>query len=409
MPSPDKTTIAIFNYGGGMRGLLPAHFMARLEETTGLPMTDMVDIFAGPSTGAILNSALNRRHPDNPDKPLYRARHMVRFYERDGLKIFPQDRFRDFRGILHDFNNRTLKVDKLNRLMRHGHYDPTDLGRALRALYGETKLADSLRTLIISTYSIDQSRMAINIGSDTPAEGYKAVIDEGGHAIWMKNIRTGCPVNAEKHTPDVTLYDAVMASTAAPTYFPCHSFDMAWNDSRAKQSYAAIDGSIFDNPCINYLGAMRQHVPPDNRLVMLVFGTGFTNKLIKKDDWDRFGALGVVDPVNDLPLINIFFHASESALMDAFGTEMGRNLFVFNKSMLSESNNPMGASTQIDDASPENIEKLRLFFEMIMEENKDKFDDVCHLLVSRRDSREKNKKEQDDRKGLMRFLPFLSD
>ena len=95
--------------------------------------------------------------------------------------------------------------------------------------------------------------------------------------------------------------------------------------------------------------------------------------------------------------------------MDAFGAEMGRNLFVFNKSMLPEHNNPMGASTQIDDASPENIEKLRLFFEMIMEENKDKFDDVCHLLVSRRDLREKEKKEQDDRKGLMRFLPFLSD
>jgi len=32
-----------------MRGLIPAHFMARIEEVTGLRMVDMVDIFRKPS------------------------------------------------------------------------------------------------------------------------------------------------------------------------------------------------------------------------------------------------------------------------------------------------------------------------------------------------------------------------
>ena len=114
-----KKKIALFNYGGGMRGLIPAHFMARIEEVTGLYMTDMVDIFTGPSTGAILNAALNVPHPDNPHIPRFRARHMVKFYEREGINIFPQDRTREFRALIHDFNNRTMKIGQLRSLFRH--------------------------------------------------------------------------------------------------------------------------------------------------------------------------------------------------------------------------------------------------------------------------------------------------
>src|SRR5687768_5345364 len=116
MSSNDKTLIALFTYGGGMRGLVPAHIMAKMEERTGLRMADMVDIFSGPSTGAILNAAITRRHPEHLNQPVYKARHLVKFYEREGIKIFPPDSFRDFRGILHDFNNRTLKLSQLNWL-----------------------------------------------------------------------------------------------------------------------------------------------------------------------------------------------------------------------------------------------------------------------------------------------------
>ena len=35
----------------------------------------------------------------------------------------------------------------------------------------------------------------------------------------------------------------------------------------------------------------------------------------------------------------------------------------------------------IDDASPENIRKLKNFFEMTLEENRKPFDELCQLLV----------------------------
>lgn len=372
-----------------MRGLVPAHFMSRIEEKTGLQMAQMADIFAGPSTGAILNAALTRRHPTEPGRPLYRARHLVKFYEHKGIKIFPPDQFRDFRGIMHDFNNRTLKLSQLNWLFRHGHYDPANLGKALKALYGDAKLSESLRSLIIPAYNIDGEQLEVveekDETGDTPARTVNNFIDEGGHAVWLKNIRHDYPPGMAARTPDVMLYDAVMASCAAPTYFPCHHFTARYPDRRGNMSYSAIDGVIFDNPCISYLGAIRRHIPEDCKLTMIILGTGYTNRSIKKEDWNRYGSLGVVDPVNDLPLINIFFHASESALMDSFAEEMGENLFVFNKSMLSGGNCP---STQIDDASPENLKKLSHFADEIFEENQAAFDAVCHLLATRRDRRQ---------------------
>lgn len=412
MSAHQKTTIALFNYGGGMRGLIPAHFMSRIEDVTGLRMADMVDIFAGPSTGAILNAALNVPHPDHPGQPKYRARHMIKFYERDGIKIFPQDRFREFRGIVHDFNNRTLKLNQLNWLFRHGHYDPSNLGRSLRALYGQTKLSDSLRSLIIPAYNIDRGQIEVveekGDTGDTPARTKNNFMDEGGHAVWLKNIRTGMPENAQSRVPDVSLFDAVMASSAAPTYFPCHHFQAVHPDSRGSRSYAAIDGVIFDNPCISYLGAIRRHVPKDHKLIMIILGTGYTNKSIKKEDWNRFGALGVVDPVNDLPLINIFFHASESALMDSFSEEMGENLYIFNKSLMTPRNGEAMPSAQIDDASPENLKALQTFYETMLEENKDRFEDICHILVSNRDSKEETRcKERKSRNSLSYFMSYI--
>lgn len=403
--------IALFNYGGGLRGLIPAHIMAKIEDTTGLRMAEMVDIFAGPSTGAILNAAMTLRHPDEPSQPKYRARHMVRFYEREGARIFPADSFREFRGLIHDFNNRTMRINRLNNLLRHGHYDPSHLAAALRALYGDSKLRDSLCSLIIPTYNIDSGQMQLASERDedgnSPVHTQNNVIDRGGQAIWLKNIRTNHPIDVRNMIPDVTLYDAVMASAAAPTYFPCHHFSARYPNQSLPSYFSAIDGCIFDNPCISYLGAIRQHVPADHKLVMLVLGTGFTNRSIKKEDWNRYGALGVVDPVNDLPLINIFFNASESALMDAFEAEMGKNLYVFNRSLFTgdPENDP---NPQIDDGSPENLRRLRFFVEALMEENKSRFDEVCHLLVSNRDRRQNDAREKTRKSRAKRFFTFFS-
>ncbi len=374
-----KPIIALYNYGGGMRGLIPAHFMQKIEETTGLNMSDLVDVFMGPSTGSILNAALNVPSPHEPTKPKFKARHMVRFYEREGGHIFPRDSFRSFRSMIHDFNNRTLGFDKLGNLVKHGHYQQANLGRSLRGLYGKHKISDSLKSLIIPVYNIEGTASYKNVTEGRQHRG-NPFLNEGGHAMWLKNLKFDGVINSPP-CPEVDLYDAVMGSTAAPTYFECHSFPVKKTPDSPTGAVVAIDGSVFDNPCISYMGALRSHLPPDCPIIMIVLGTGYSNISIRKDVWDRYGSLGVVDPKNDMPLINIFFHAPETALVDAFESEMGENLYVFNKSMVSGPYLRDYPSVEIDDASPENIRRLKNFFEMTLEENRKPFDELCQLLV----------------------------
>ncbi|MCI5060020.1 MAG: patatin-like phospholipase family protein [Alphaproteobacteria bacterium] len=398
-----EPVIALFNYGGGLRGLIPARIMARIERKTGLRMSEMVDIFCGPSTGAILNTALNVPHPDHPHRAKYRARHLVRFYEREGANIFPPDRFRELRGLLHDFNNRLTKISQLQSVFKHGHYDPTHLSKALRALYGHTKLADSLKSLVIPFYSLDGMNTPDGYGDHhSPTRAMQHYAREGGHAVWLRNMKLHNSEHKMNHTPHISLYDAVMASCAAPTYFPCHHFDIGWPDERGTKEYAGIDGNIFDNPATSYYGAIQKQLAPHQKLIMIGLGTGYTNRSIQKEKWNKYGSLGVVDPVNDLPLINIFFHASESALSHSFLHELGDDLHIFNKSMLND--HPDTPNIRIDDGTPENFKKLRNFAENLMEEYSQELDKICDILVNNRDKKQSSDKASEQKLHFFSFF-----
>ncbi|MCB1580389.1 MAG: phospholipase, partial [Alphaproteobacteria bacterium] len=151
--------------------------------------------------------------------------------------------------------------------------------------------------------------------------------------------------------------------------------------------YSGIDGSIFDNPCVSYHGAIRQHLDAGTRVIMILLGTGYTHRSFKKEDWNSYGGLGVVDPVNDLPLINILFHAPESALIESFRQELGDDLFVFNKSLVADIGKPDAVNMAIDDAGSENLKRMSHFSEAILEEQSQEFDRLCHILVRNRDSK----------------------
>lgn len=397
-----ESVIALFNCGGGLRGLIPAHIMVEIEKKTGLRMSEMVDIFCGPSTGAILNAALTLPHQDHPHRAKYRARHLVRFYEREGAKIFPRDRFRELRGLLHDFNNRLTKISQLESVFKHGNYNPSYLSKALRALYGSAKFSDSLKSLIIPFYSLDGHNFPEGPAQGSSSSALRHYARAGGHAVWLRNMKLHNSKHYINTTPDVLLHDAVMASCAAPTYFPCHHFNIGWPDERGNKEYAGIDGNIFDNPAVSYFGSIQKQLEPHQKLVMIGLGTGHTNRSIKKEKWNKYGSLGVVDPVNDLPLINIFFHASESALSHSLLHELGDDFYMFNKTLLDGA--PENPSIRIDDGSPENLKRMREFADNMMEEYAPQLDDVCHILVNNRDRKFKTQKSTSLKDKLFSFF-----
>ncbi len=287
-----------------------------------------------------------------------------------------------------------MKIGTLRHLFRYGNYESKNLAEPLRKLYGDTKLSDSLNSLVIPFYNLEGTPLDVtkerDETDDMPVHTKNNFVDQGGYAVWLKNIKYG--IN-RRPPPDVSMFDAIMASTAAPTYFPSHHFELKHDHHKDSSKYAGIDGSIFDNPPVSYHGAIKQHVPNDTKVITILLGTGHTLRSFKGDDWNRFGGLGVVDPMNDLPLINILFHATETALVESYSQEM-EDIFVFNKSIIDLGDHPARPTESIDDASPKNLKKMQHFFEETLEENRGKFEELCHVLVQNRDDRMKQHHEK---------------
>src|SRR6267378_3845802 len=69
--------------GGGLKGALPAAFLAEIEEATGKRIVDHFDPITGTSTGGIIAIGLGLGIP---------ARTILDFYVNEGPAVFRQDR-----------------------------------------------------------------------------------------------------------------------------------------------------------------------------------------------------------------------------------------------------------------------------------------------------------------------------
>jgi hypothetical protein len=97
-----------------------------------------------------------------------------------------------------------------------------------------------------------------------------------------------------------------------------------------------------------------------------------------------------------------------SALTESFVDDLGRDLYVFNAPMFNSPDENM-PSTQIDDASPENLRRLRIFSETLLENNKKQLDDICHILVSNRDRRDEDRNQDTISGKMRRYFDFFGD
>ena len=156
--------------GGGLRGIIPALALAKLEETTGQPAREIFSFVAGTSTGALLAAALAAGLP---------ARQIVDIYRKRGREIFrpwpPWNEIRRY-TIGHKYN-----ISNLYEVLRH------EFGA-----FAGWKLNDSPIDILITA-----KRLA-----------------DGKAWYFVKDN----PNNAGT-TGDLGLVTCAVASAAAPTYF----------------------------------------------------------------------------------------------------------------------------------------------------------------------------------------------
>ncbi len=204
--------------GGGLRGTFTAAVLAKwddmLKSGGGTDIVKHFDLVAGTSTGAILAIGLGLGM--TPAK-------MLEFYKTQGPKIFPKDR-------------------KLRHWLKSKHESET-LRSILEAVLKDRTLSkDSLCRLVLPTVR------AINGESETIVTAHS--LDRTGFS-------------------EISAVDAVLASSAAPTYFDEAVVDTAI----AAESF--LDGGIWaNNPVLPAIAEAVSHLKiPLDRIDVLSVGT----------------------------------------------------------------------------------------------------------------------------------------
>ncbi len=172
--------------GGGILGAFAAAFLADVERRLGCRIADHFDLIAGTSTGGIIAAALAAGEP---------ADRVVRFYSEWGPRIFRRQKFGPWGELLAWFPNLFLRRKGLDvQSLFMPNYSPVELAAALREVFGEKTIGELTRTRILLT-SVDL------------VQG-KTVVFKTPH---LPNLIR------DRH---YRIADAVLASTAAPTFFP---------------------------------------------------------------------------------------------------------------------------------------------------------------------------------------------
>lgn len=179
LPWPEGKPFRILSIdGGGIRGILPASILTKLEERylAGKSAGDYFDLITGTSTGGIIALGLSIGLP---------ARTICDIYMQHGAEVFPAPGFD------------ILKVRsglRFIRGLRHYTYDPDNLLRHLEKAFGQTLLGNAKRRLCIPTFD-----------GFTEVNVFKTPHHRDYQRDWREEMVT-----------------AAMATAAAPIYFPVY-------------------------------------------------------------------------------------------------------------------------------------------------------------------------------------------
>jgi uncharacterized protein len=208
--------------GGGIRGVFPAAFLARLEEHLEHPIGRYFDLIAGTSTGGIIAIGLGLG---------LSAGDILKLYVEQGPAIFDQEH-----GTVENWVRQKLR--RLAHLLVTKH-SSKPLWRALESVLGRRKLGESHTRLVIPAWHPVLERVYI--------------------------YKTAHHPRLETDYKQLAI-DAAMATAAAPTFLKPHMTESA---------VELIDGGVWANDpigvaTIEAIGALGW---PGDRLKILSIGT----------------------------------------------------------------------------------------------------------------------------------------
>jgi len=176
--------------GGGIRGAFVTAYLAELEQKLGRPLSDCFDLIAGTSTGGIIAAGLASGRS---------AEEMNNFYRDYGKQIFsPRSKYKA-KGLMR------LVFPFANKIFnwRTGG----DLATAFRANFCPFALEEAFESAFLGKTLKDVNHTRLILPTLNLTDGEP-------HVFRSRHLPKAV------HDQDVKIAEAVIASTAAPTYFP---------------------------------------------------------------------------------------------------------------------------------------------------------------------------------------------
>ncbi len=313
--------------GGGVRGLIPAMVLARMEELAGKPVAEMFDLMAGTSTGGILVLGLAAPGPDG--RPRHPAAELVSLYESETGRIF----------------HRTVgwRIRALGGLAEE-KYEPDGIDAVLDEYFGDARLKDALTAVLITSYETERRIPFLFKSRNAQVKP--------GYDFPMKSV--------------------ARATSAAPTYFEPLKLDA----DGPGDYYSLIDGGVFaNNPSMCAYVEARTMYPEQQDFLIVSIGTGENMAPLKYQDVRSWGLASWAQPIFNIVLDGASATA-DYQLRQLLPSCGDHRRYWRLQTKLTHCGDAM------DDVSPDNIRSLRLLAESMIRQEADDLESICAALVA---------------------------
>jgi patatin-like phospholipase/acyl hydrolase len=268
-----KTILSID--GGGIRGIIPALVLAKIEKETGKSISHLFDLIAGTSTGGILALALTRDKGNK--KPMYSAGDLAELYEQRGKEIF-------YRSLWKGVSSVGGLADE--------KYSQEGLEKILDEYFNNDILSTSLTDVLITSYDI-QNR----------------------EPHFFKSWRS--------EWKSVEMRHVARATSAAPTYFEPSLVPVGGG------MRALIDGGVFiNNPCVSAYAECKRRYPEETEYIVVSIGTGELVRPIAYSEAMDWGLAGWA-----IPLLSCMFDGASDAASYQMSQILGDSFIRFQTSL----------------------------------------------------------------------------
>lgn len=239
-----KTVRILSIDGGGVRGIIPALHIAKLEEFVGGALAEKFDLVAGTSAGGLLGLALTHQFP---------AQKILDVFEGDMKSIFQTSKW--------------SSLWSLGGLLSR-RYSEVPLEQSLIGQFGESLFSECICPTLITSYDI-----------------------KTGKPYFFKSWRAEAD-----NRYDFLKWEVGRATTAAPTYLASASVQ-----SQAGEEYDFIDGGVvINNPTLAAAAEAKVLFPDANDFLIVSLGTGSTPQLLPESTMKNGGDLAYARPITTL-------------------------------------------------------------------------------------------------------------